>query len=178
MVKTGRRRWPSPAIVVAVLALLAALVGTAVAGPGAGTSAITKAKVKKVAKKQINKRLPWETGDIADAAVTAPKIADGAVTSGKFFLSVVQNHDFGLVEASNCTGRPGQSPTLLIPAPGITATDHVLVTPPPGFADTFVLTAVPDPANNQVVVSACNNFFAGSGDPDAGGGPYKILVIR
>jgi hypothetical protein len=168
----------NPALIVAVLALIAALAGTALAGPGAGTSAITKAKVKKVANKQINKRLPWKTGDIADAAVTTPKIADGAVTSGKFFLSVVQEHNFGLVDQSNCTGQPGQSPTLSVSTPGITATDHVLVTPPPGFADTFVLTGVPDPANNRVVVSACNNFFAGSGDPDGAGGPYKVLVIR
>ena len=163
---------------IALVALVAAVAGTAVAGPGADTSKVTKAKVKKVANKQINKRLPWKTADIADAAVTTPKIADGAVTSGKFFLSVVQEHNFGLVDQSNCTGQPGQSPTLSISTPGIAATDHVLVTPPPGFADTFVLTAVPDPANNRVVVSACNNFFAGSGDPDGAGGPYKVLVIR
>ena len=169
----------NPALIVAVLALVAALAGTAVAtDPIATDSAVTKKKVKKIANKQINKRLPWKTADLADGAVTTPKLADGAVTSEKFFLSVVQNHDFGLVDQSNCTGQPGQSPTLSISTPGITATDHVLVTPPPGFADTFVLTAVPDPANNRVVVSACNNFFAGSGDPDGAGGPYKVLVIR
>ena len=61
----------SPAIVVAVVALVAAVAGTAVAGPGASTSAVTKAKVKKIANKQINKRIPWKTGDIADNAVTA-----------------------------------------------------------------------------------------------------------
>ena len=165
------RSRPSPAILVAVAALIAALAGTAIADPVANT-AISKKKTKKIAKKQANKqidtRLPWETGDIAD----------GAVTSEKFFLSVVQDHNFGLVNASNCTGQAGQPSTLPISTPGIAETDHVLVTPPPGFADTFVLTGVPDPANNRVVVSACNNFFAGSGDPDGGGGPYKVLVIR
>jgi hypothetical protein len=65
---------PSPAIVVAVLALVAALAGTAIAGQGATTSAVTKAKVKKVANKQINKRIPWKTQDIADNAITAPKL--------------------------------------------------------------------------------------------------------
>ena len=53
---------PSPAIVVAALALIAALAGTAVAGPGASSSAITKSKVKKIANKQINKLLPGEDG--------------------------------------------------------------------------------------------------------------------
>jgi hypothetical protein len=74
---------PSPALIVAVVALVAALAGTAIAGPGASSSAITKAKVKKVANKQINKRIPWETADIADNAITTPKIANAAVTAPK-----------------------------------------------------------------------------------------------
>jgi hypothetical protein len=49
---------PSPAIVVAVVALIAALAGTAVAGPDASTSAINKKKVKKIASKQIKKLAP------------------------------------------------------------------------------------------------------------------------
>jgi hypothetical protein len=68
-------RWPSPALIVAVVALVAALAGTAIADPGASSSKITKAKVKKVANKQINKRLPIETSELADNAVTAPKLA-------------------------------------------------------------------------------------------------------
>jgi hypothetical protein len=76
-------RMPSPAILVAGLALVAALAGTAVAGPGASTSKVTKSKVKKIANKQIDKRLPWETADIAPDAVTSGKIAPDAVTSGK-----------------------------------------------------------------------------------------------
>ena len=68
------RTRPSPAIVVAILALVAALAGTAIAGSTATTSKITKAKVKKVANKQINKRLPWKSADIADKAITAGKL--------------------------------------------------------------------------------------------------------
>jgi hypothetical protein len=60
-------RMPSPAILVAMLALVAALAGTALAGPDATPSALTKSKVKKIAKKQINKLVPG----IADAQITA-----------------------------------------------------------------------------------------------------------
>ena len=151
------RRGPSSgrvALIVSVVALVFALVGTALSG---------------------GSRVPGKNGvkasDIGAGAVKTKKIGKAAVTSDKFFLSVVQNLNFGLVPASDCTTSP-------ISTPGITATDHVLVTPPPGFADTFVLTGDPDPANNRVFVQACNNFFAGSGDPDGGGGPYKVLVIR
>jgi hypothetical protein len=51
------RSRPSPAIIVAVIALVAALAGTAVAGPGASSSALTKSKVRTIANKQANKAL-------------------------------------------------------------------------------------------------------------------------
>jgi hypothetical protein len=57
----GRSRGPSrpsPAIVVASLALIAALAGPAIAGPDATTSAVSEMKVKKIARKQINKLVP------------------------------------------------------------------------------------------------------------------------
>jgi hypothetical protein len=65
---------PSPALLIAIVALVAALAGTAVAGPGADTSAkkVTKAKVKKIANKQIDKALPWGTAELANGAVTSP----------------------------------------------------------------------------------------------------------
>jgi hypothetical protein len=51
-----RRKWgrPSPAIIVAVMTLVAALAGTAIAGPNATTS-VSKKQTKKIAKKQANK---------------------------------------------------------------------------------------------------------------------------
>ena len=62
------RNRPSPAIIVAVVALIAALGGTAVAGPGAESSAINRAKVKNIAAKQANKaidaRLPVTAGEL------------------------------------------------------------------------------------------------------------------
>jgi hypothetical protein len=67
---------PSPAIVVAVLALIAAVAGTAVAGPDATTSALTKSNVKKIAAKQVN--------------ALAPAIADEQITRRAPGLSVAR----------------------------------------------------------------------------------------
>jgi hypothetical protein len=87
---------PSPAIVVAIVALVAGLAGTAVAGPGAETSAVTKKKVKKIANRQINKRLPWGTAAIADNAITTPKIADDAVTAPKLAAITTRSATFNV----------------------------------------------------------------------------------
>jgi hypothetical protein len=66
--KFGR---PSPAILVAVVALVAALAGTAVAGPGAETSKLTKAKVKLVSQKQARKVLKQEAPNLEVGSATA-----------------------------------------------------------------------------------------------------------
>jgi hypothetical protein len=75
---------PSPAIVLAVLALVFAMVGSAVAGTDALSSKITKAKVKKVAKKQANKVLDQRESSLrvahAETAENA-KTADSATTA-------------------------------------------------------------------------------------------------
>jgi hypothetical protein len=103
MKKVSLKR-PSPALVVAVLALVAALAGSAVAAdPFATTAAkkVTKKKVKKIANKQIEKRLPWGTEDIGDGAVTTEKIDDDAVTSGKIARGAVRT---GKIEDGAVTG--------------------------------------------------------------------------
>ena len=66
--KSGR---PSPAIIVAVVALVAALAGTAVAGPGAVSSKLTKAKVKLVSQKQARKVLRQEAPNLTVGSATA-----------------------------------------------------------------------------------------------------------
>ncbi len=78
------RRLPTVAIALGVFALIVGVAGSAIAGPDALTS-ISKNKTKKIAnqqaKKQINKRTPWETGDIADNAISSSKLADESVKS-------------------------------------------------------------------------------------------------
>ena len=155
------RRKPSPALIVAILALIVAMAG--------GAYAATVAK-NSVGSKQLKKNAV-KSGKIVNGAVTSDKITNKAVTSGKFFLSVVANLNFPIISASDCG-------TLPVSTPGITANDHVLVTPPPGWAPTFIIGGIPDPAGNRVLVQACNNFSAGGGDADGGGGPVKVLVIH
>jgi hypothetical protein len=51
------RNPPSPAMVLAAVALILALAGTAIAGPDRLTREVTKSKVKKISKKQANKQI-------------------------------------------------------------------------------------------------------------------------
>jgi hypothetical protein len=182
MVKIGRRLRPSPAMAVAFIALFIALAGTAYSVssqvPGKGgvkASDIAKGAVKKgkiagqavAAGKIANGAV--ETGKIANGAVETAKIADKAVTSGKFFLSGTTTVTFGNVGGEACA-------SINIPAAGVTANDHVLVTPPPVWPDTFSITAVAE--NGNIRVAGCNTFTGGgSVDPDGTGG-IKFLVIR
>jgi hypothetical protein len=70
-IKTWR---PSPAIVIAIAALIAALAGTAIAGTSAGTSALNRSKVKKIVTKQIDARAPGLSVAHANTAGNADKL--------------------------------------------------------------------------------------------------------
>jgi hypothetical protein len=100
----GGRSRPSPAIVLAILALVAALAGTAVADPGASISAVTKKKVKKIARKQIKKAAPR-------LSVSHAKTADTATNAGSVDgLDSTQLQRRGLVDHGR---RNSASPTML-----------------------------------------------------------------
>jgi hypothetical protein len=66
---------PSPAMVLAAIALILAMAGTAIAGPSAISSKITKSKVKQISKKQINKAAPGLSVNNADNLGGAPAAA-------------------------------------------------------------------------------------------------------
>lgn len=126
-----RVKRPSPAMIVAVIALVAALTGTAFAALGKNSvgskqlkkNAVTAAKIKGNAVTEAKIRnSSVSTGKLKDAAVTAEKIANGAVTGAK-----VQTSSLGKVPsaasadtASNLVGQqsffarlgPGQSQTI------------------------------------------------------------------
>jgi hypothetical protein len=83
MTRITRSR-PSPAIIVAVVALIAALAGTAMAGPDASTSVLNRAKVKNIARKQANKAVQTVfpiTG--ADLGVVTTRTVTQNVNSGQ-----------------------------------------------------------------------------------------------
>jgi hypothetical protein len=63
------RRLPSPAILVAAIALTLALAGTSIAADP--LAKLTKAKVRKIANKEIDKRAPGLSVDEATFAITA-----------------------------------------------------------------------------------------------------------
>jgi hypothetical protein len=74
-------RRPSPALLVAVLALIAAVGGTAIAGPQATTSAITKKDVKRIAKKQAVKQIKKALGGLKATKISYSAAANtGAKT--------------------------------------------------------------------------------------------------
>jgi hypothetical protein len=70
------RRRPSPALVVAVVALAAAVAGTAIAGPDLMTRAVSTAKVKKIAKQQASKQIKKKAVLGPGTIVTAIKRPD------------------------------------------------------------------------------------------------------
>ena len=91
---------PSPALLVAVIALVAALAGSAVALPG--KNKVDKNDIKKgaVTKKAIKK-----------GAVTKKALKSGAVTEGKLADAAVTAAKIGPHEAAHLVGAPGE-PTV------------------------------------------------------------------
>jgi hypothetical protein len=94
---SGRRR-PSPAMVVAFVALLAALSGTAVALPG--TNTVDSGDIKQGAVK---------TKDIANGAVTTKKLKNGAVATKKLKNGAVNSQK---VKDDSLTGADINESTL------------------------------------------------------------------
>ncbi|MGH7359024.1 MAG: hypothetical protein ACREJR_09435 [Candidatus Rokuibacteriota bacterium] len=108
--KRLKRARPSPALIVAVVALVAALAGTAVASDPLATSSakkVTKKKVKKIADRRINKLAPGLSVDNADRlgdrpandyelkeetlfATVAPANANPAIVRGRGATAVIR----------------------------------------------------------------------------------------
>jgi hypothetical protein len=111
-----RERLTSPAIVVAVLGLVAALAGTAVAGQSATTSAISKKKVKKIAKKQINKLAPGlhvASAETANTASEATRATNADLLDGIDSASLLRGR--GRTFAVHGADAPSGAPSAPIP---------------------------------------------------------------
>ena len=77
--KVSVTKRPSPAIIVAVVALAFAMVGTAVAGTDGLSAKLTKSKVKSIAKKQADKELKANVSRLARR--TSPTTPTNATTA-------------------------------------------------------------------------------------------------
>ncbi len=75
---------PSPAMVIATIALSLALAGTAIAGPEAITSALNKGKVKKIAKKQATKQIDKREAGLSVASAVTAGSAETAGSADSF----------------------------------------------------------------------------------------------
>ena len=86
MKRISRRR-PSPALIVAVMALVAALAGTAIAGAGRleqrGVEEEREEDFQEAGQEADQQADPLADGDIADGAITGAKIAANAVDGSK-----------------------------------------------------------------------------------------------
>jgi hypothetical protein len=70
------RRRPSPALIVAVIALAAAVAGTAIAAPDLMTREVSPSKVKKIAKQQASKQIKKKAIAGPGQIVTEIKVPD------------------------------------------------------------------------------------------------------
>jgi hypothetical protein len=85
---------PSPAMVVAVIALVFAMVGSAVAANDGLSSKITKSKVKKISKKQADKELKANvSGSHVNTADTASSASDSSKLGGTAAADYQQKAD-------------------------------------------------------------------------------------
>src|SRR5262249_8787886 len=80
--RTIKAARPSPALVVAVLALVAGLAGTAVADPELSKKKVTTKKVKKIADKEANAVLNARAGEFAPGAAEPYHEAGAAAERG------------------------------------------------------------------------------------------------
>ncbi len=91
---------PSPALVVAVLALLAAFAGSALAKHHASLSGKAKKQVRKIAASEaagaLAARLPLDASGIGDNAVNSAKVADDSLTGAD-----VDESSFGKVPTAD-----------------------------------------------------------------------------
>jgi len=117
-VRRLRQSRPSPALLIAIVALIAALAGTAIAAdPVANTSALTKKKVKKIVKKQINKLAPGLSVANADNATNAGNAQNaensnqlGGVAADAYLRNVE------IVTAQSASNSSNKSVTATCPA--------------------------------------------------------------
>jgi hypothetical protein len=174
----GRR--PSPAMIVALAALVVALAGTAMAAPTAIKSILNKKEkkqAKNIAKNQINALAPGlsvkhaDTAGSADAAKradVATKADDADALSGTTIVGAGDIEGPGLLTNSSCVAK---STTVT----GAKAGDHAVVTAANGWP-TYEVTLNARVSGDTVTYEICNESGAMANFGTAP--PVRFLVFR
>ena len=180
MTKSKGRR-PSPAMIVALAALVVALAGTAMAAPTAIKSILNKKEkkqVKNIAKNQINALAPGLSVKHANTAGSADsaKHADSATNadnadalSGTTIVGTADIEGPGLLTNNTCVAK---SATVT----GAKSGDHVVLTAPNGWPTYEKVTLVAHASADTVTYDICN--LTGSMQNFGTGPPVRALVFR
>ncbi len=160
--KLSKGSRPSPALVLAALALVFAMVGTAIAGPDAISGKITKSKVKKISTKQANKAIDAAEPDLN---VNSAKTADSATNA----TNATTVNDVGAAQITYKQDSVSGNQTIFTGA-GLTIQAACAT------GDDISLTATTSKANSSIYTSSVitdadnnnNNLDLESGDFDVG----------
>ena len=181
----GRR--PSPAMIVALAALVVALAGTAMAAPTAIKSILNKKEkkqAKNIAKNQINALAPGlsvkhantagsaDSAKHADSATNADsaKRADNADSlSGTTIVGAADIEGPGFLTNNTCVEK---SATVT----GAKSGDHIVLTPPSGWPTYEKVTLVAHATADTVAYDICN--LTGAMQNFGTGPPVRALVFR
>jgi hypothetical protein len=173
-----RNARPSPAMIVAVAALVVAVVGTAMAAPTAIESVLnkkekkqTKAIAKNQANNQITQRAPGlsvANANQANTATSAQTAANAEALSGNTVVGEGDLDGPGLVTNSSCT-------PVSEPVPGAQPGDHVVLTPPSGWP-TYEINLTARVTANTVTYEICNQ--SGVMQNFGTSPPLRFLVFR
>jgi hypothetical protein len=185
MTKSKGRR-PSPAMIVALVALVVALAGTAMAAPTAIKSILNKKEKKQannIAKNQINALAPGlsvkhantagsadtaKRADVATNADAAKRADDADALSGNTIVAEGDLDGPGLVTNSSCT-------PISKSVPGARAGDHVVLTPPNGWP-TYEINLTARVSTDTVTYEICNQ--SGVMQNFGTAPPLRFLVFR
>jgi hypothetical protein len=178
-----KRRRPSPAMIVAGVALIIALAGTAMAAPTAIKSILNKQEkkqTKNIAKNQVNALAPGlsvkhantaggaDTAKSADTAKRADVATDADALKGHTVIAAGDLDGPGLITSSSCT-------PISKAVPGAAAGDHLVATPPSGWP-TYEITFTARVSTDTVTYEVCNE--SGGNQNFGTSPPVRFLLIR
>ena len=158
-----RIKRPSPALVVAIIALVAAIVV-----PAYALTKKDKKQVKKLAGAEITKRAPGLAVASANTATSADNATNAEALSGNTIVGEGDLDGPGALTNSVCTA-------VTEPVPGAQAGDHVVLTPPSVWPS-YEINLTARVTTDTVTYEICNQSGALQNFGTAP--PVRFLVFR